>query len=445
MEARRYCTAVLAVAIGLIGLNNSFAASDRTTNFIVSAPSQELAREVAQMAEQYRRELAIEWIGRELPRWHEPCPINVKVGPHLGAGGATSFMFDRGRPFGWRMSIQGSRQRLLDSVLPHEITHTIFATYFGRPLPRWADEGACTSVEHNSEKSKQEQMLNQFLRSKPSRGIPFNRMFAMKEYPSDIMPLYSQGFSLVRFLLNQGGKQKFMRYLGDGMQYGNWDNVTKKHYGFRDLSELQLAWVDWVAAGSPDRPDRSQIASTAPVLPRDATLVAQVSNLNNDRPVGIDQGRPQTPTTRDTSRPQDLVLSRNIRDMAPQAVSLANDSRTEVIARGQSEDSWYARQRDKFRGKSVFSIGSTGNSRIAFSSFASLSDWTKSFPRSGRNQVEKDQAVYDLNDPVPPPPAAQQKVDELLERPLARPQERATYPRFYRHDKPLSAGGTVWR
>ena len=61
------------------------------------------------------------------------------------------------------MSIQGSRQRILDSVLPHEVTHTIFASHFRQPLPRWADEGACTTVEHASERAKQEKMLIEFL------------------------------------------------------------------------------------------------------------------------------------------------------------------------------------------------------------------------------------------------------------------------------------------
>ena len=71
------------------------------------------------------------------------------------------------------MKIQGSRERILDSVLPHEITHTIFATHFGRPLPRWADEGACTTVEHASEKAKQDKLLIQFLLT--DRGIPSTR------------------------------------------------------------------------------------------------------------------------------------------------------------------------------------------------------------------------------------------------------------------------------
>ncbi len=97
------------------------------------------------------------------------------------------------------MSVQGSHERVLDSVLPHEVTHTIFATHFGRPLPRWADEGACTTVEHPSERNKQTRLLYEFLTT--GRGIAFNRMFAMTEYPADILPLYSQGFSLAKFLI----------------------------------------------------------------------------------------------------------------------------------------------------------------------------------------------------------------------------------------------------
>jgi len=148
------------------------------------------------------------------------------------------------------MSLQGSRERVLDSVLPHEITHTIFATHFGRPLPRWADEGACTTVEHPSERAKQERLLYHHL--KTGRGIAFNRMFRMTEYPADILPLYSQGYSLARFLIAQGGRQRFVKYVGDGLDSNNWTGATKRHYGFKNLSELQLTWLDWVRHDSPE-------------------------------------------------------------------------------------------------------------------------------------------------------------------------------------------------
>ena len=92
----------------------------------------------------------------------------------------------------------------------------IFASHFRQPLPRWADEGGATSVEHASEKNKHRQMLNQFLRT--GRGIAFNQMFAMTEYPPDIMPLYAQGYSLAEFLIQTGGRRKYVEFLGDGLQ-----------------------------------------------------------------------------------------------------------------------------------------------------------------------------------------------------------------------------------
>ncbi|HEY1785785.1 MAG TPA: hypothetical protein VGG30_09565 [Pirellulales bacterium] len=239
---------MLAVACAA-GICCSLGANQRTPNFIVSAPTPQIAQQISQAAEQYRKQLAVEWLGREMPTWAEPCPITVQVGDNLGAGGATSFMFERGEVYGWRMTIQGSLERVLDSVLPHEVTHTIFATHFRRPLPRWADEGACTTVEHVSERTKQQVMLVDQLRT--GRGIAFGQMFAMKEYPHDVMPLYSQGYSVARFLIANGGKQKFLEFLADGMRDENWSRAVQTRYGYTDLAALQGTWLDWVRQGSP--------------------------------------------------------------------------------------------------------------------------------------------------------------------------------------------------
>ena len=135
----------------------------------------------------HRRELAMAWLGHELPNWYSPCPVMVKVG-QMGAGGYTSFSFDRGHTgemevFGWNMVVQGSLERVLDSVIPHEVSHTIFACNFRRPLPRWADEGAATLAEHESEKHRQLLMVNQILHT--SQRIPLRELLSMKEYPKD--------------------------------------------------------------------------------------------------------------------------------------------------------------------------------------------------------------------------------------------------------------------
>lgn len=320
MEARFYRAAVVAASFLSLG------ASYRTQNFIVTAPTSEIAQRVATSAEEYRRNLAIEWLGSELPPWNDICPISVQVGPQMGAGGMTSFSFIGGRPTGWTMSIQGSAERVLDSVLPHEITHTIFATHFGGPLPRWADEGACTTVEHISERDKQHRLLYEFLTT--GRGIAFNRMFAMKEYPPDVLPLYSQGYSLARYLIAQGGKRKFVQYVGDGMEWNNWTKATKEHYGFSSLSELQVTWVGWVQKGSPAL---GSPAESPPIQLATATDATAGARNAVEPDAGI--ARAVSSDERDRSAPS------SARNASPLRLA--------------STTSWYARVRDDTRGEKI--------------------------------------------------------------------------------------------
>jgi hypothetical protein len=240
-----------------------------TKNFTVRALDANLANQVAFQAEQYRAKLAVEWLGEVLPDWGDKCPITVEVAPQ--SGGETSFVFvgppQNRQPTEWSMKIFGPPNRLLDAVLPHEITHTIFATHFGRPLPRWADEGACTTVEHESERRKIQGLLIEYLSAKPTKGIPFNRLFVMMQYPEEMLPLYAQSYSLARFLVIQKGRQHFVRYVGAAINQQqhasdttSWDRMTDEYYGFRDLSELQVAWVKWVKAGSPEEALPSVVA-----------------------------------------------------------------------------------------------------------------------------------------------------------------------------------------
>ena len=138
------------IVLVLLGTFLSFGADYRTQNFFVQAPTREIAEKIGKTAEQYRREKAIQWLGQEMPPWPEPCPLHVTVTMN-GSGGATSFAFERGQILGQKMEIQGSYDRLLDSVLPHEVTHTVFAHYFRQPVPRWADEGGSVLSEDELE------------------------------------------------------------------------------------------------------------------------------------------------------------------------------------------------------------------------------------------------------------------------------------------------------
>src|SRR5439155_19913008 len=80
--------------------------------------------------------------------------------------------------------------------------------------------------------------------------------------------------SLARYFIQQGGKRKFVAYVGEGMQTNNWPAATRKFYGFNDLSDLQLTWVEWVRQGSPQLPDNAALVSAAAVPTTSSAMVA---------------------------------------------------------------------------------------------------------------------------------------------------------------------------
>lgn len=253
-------------------------AGHRTANFTAQTAPPGLEREVAEAAEAARRQLAIDWLGQELPDWQTPCPITVKVGSQLGAGGATSYVFEGDRVFGWEMHIQGSRERVLDSVIPHEVLHTVFASHFRRPLPRWADEGACTTVEHRSEIAKQERLLIQFL--KTGKGIPYGTLFSMTEYPPDVLPLYAQGHSIASFLIEQHGRAAFVAFLGDGLRDDDWPRAVRSHWGYDGIRALGDDWFDWVKADRPALRLTGQLEKATRFVAKTPVLTKRVA----DRP-----------------------------------------------------------------------------------------------------------------------------------------------------------------
>ena len=226
-------------------------ASHRTKNFAVEAPTPEIARTIAEHAEACRVSIAQAWLGQELPPWPAPCPVKVKL-TRGEAGGLTSFGFNRGKVTDQSMTVEGRLDRILASAIPHEVTHTVFAAYFGGPMPRWADEGASLLSEDLRERKRHDQIVAELL---ARRGdLPLGRLVRIEEYPSDLMGFYGQGYSISRFPIEMGGRPRFLNFVRDGLRTG-WDSATRTHYRLADVRELDRAWRSWhkVAANEPPR------------------------------------------------------------------------------------------------------------------------------------------------------------------------------------------------
>src|SRR5262249_53303083 len=229
---------------------------------VVYAPNAQIAAQVGQYAEQYRREKAQLWLGEEMPQWPQPCPLHVTVSMEPPSG-ATTFSFGPNQVMGMRMEIKGPLDRLLATVLPHEITHTVFAHHFRCPLPRWADEGGSVLSEDQVERDRHDKLVRSLINQ--GRAIRMRTLLSLKEYPRDVLCLYAEGFSMTEFLVQRSDRKTFLKFVGHGMSHG-WDNAVQTYYRHRSVEELEEAWLGYLRAAR--RLPDAQPASTRPQQPQ---------------------------------------------------------------------------------------------------------------------------------------------------------------------------------
>jgi hypothetical protein len=237
----------LSVVALLLACGAAPAAEFRTKNFTVTAPTKDLAQTFGEYAEKYRVLKAEEWLGRPMPDWDRPCPLSVRITNSTDGGGATHFTFGpgpdgRSAVLSRRMEIFGGVEKLLKSVLPHEVTHTVLAHRFGQAVPRWADEGGSVLSENDEERYAHDVRCREFLNA--GKGYHLRHLFSMDDYPPNMHVLYAEGFSVVQYLVAQGGREKFLQFVEVGMKRRNqnWDQAAQM-YGFASTDELQSAWI----------------------------------------------------------------------------------------------------------------------------------------------------------------------------------------------------------
>jgi len=288
------------------------AASARTTNFVVEAPTQQYAQAVAEQAERSRADQARAWLGYALPDWPRPCPIAVTI-TSSGSGGATSFAFGRQSVIGMSMRVEGRSDKILSAVIPHEVTHTVLATYFGGPLPRWVDEGAAVLAEDAEEQARQAERCREVLRT-PGRAIPLRRLLTMAEYPQDVLPMYAQGSSLVRYLVRLRDRPTLIGAITYAQSRG-WDEAIRATYGphvagMDSVSALERMWRDDLSRPRTIGPDASAITKTkdgpavvpATVTPQTPTTDATTRDLAAALRAIAETQRVQAETVRDHER-----------------------------------------------------------------------------------------------------------------------------------------------
>ncbi len=288
----------LTTLLALLALPGVGSAQERhaTENFVVTAPTKALAKTFGEAAERFRKEKAIDWLGAEMRPWPARCPLSVVVEPNR-TGGETTFSFVSSNGVSavgsQKMKIFGGLEQLLTSVLPHEVTHTVFAQHFGQPVPRWADEGGSVYSENDEERYQHDVRCRELLNG--GKGFRLGPLFSMNKYPPDTHTLYAEGYSVVNFLVakgGQGGRRRFLEFVRVGMMNDNhnWEQAAKQVYEYDSVDDLQTEWIQSLKSSRPERASKGK-------TPAGPDTVATASNPRTPAVFASSARGPQTRTS----------------------------------------------------------------------------------------------------------------------------------------------------
>jgi hypothetical protein len=231
----------IAALLFLASANATAAEMAYNENFVVTAAERAIANEVLAKAEQFRREVAEEWLGEELPPSIGRVMIDVQIAD--GDEGKTWAIDQPDRNF-HMVWLNTSRERALGSMLKHEMTHVVLATEMPGRLPAWANEGAASLADDSERIGIRRRTIAWFART--GNWPSLERILDAPNITADDKASYSVSASVAEFLLTRGDKQEFLRFAVDGKSNG-WPSSLLNHYGINGVRELEQQWRDWAS------------------------------------------------------------------------------------------------------------------------------------------------------------------------------------------------------
>jgi hypothetical protein len=140
--------------------------------------------------------------------------------------------------------LRADQPRLVEAVLPHEVTHVVVADLFAaQQIPRWADEGIAVLAEPESEQKLRAADLQESLAS--------GQVFELQQLMSTDTPkakdwslYYAQSVSITRFLVEQGTPAQLIQFVRETGRKGA-EAALRDVYRIGGFEELQKQWQSY--------------------------------------------------------------------------------------------------------------------------------------------------------------------------------------------------------
>jgi hypothetical protein len=220
-----------------------FVHSPNFTVFTPPVPSQAAAnvyaKTVLERAEQLRKEIAIEWLGQELPPSIGQVLINVNFSNE--ADSALTWVKDHPDRKHHALFIETTAGQLPQGLLAHEMVHCVLATRYPHPrrLPAWLEEGIASQYDDAQRQQIRQRILSWFVTTGQwPRLLP---VLTAQHVHSNDQEAYTLAATATELLLERGNRQKLLQF-GELVRQTDLDGALNQCYGIAGLAELEQLW-----------------------------------------------------------------------------------------------------------------------------------------------------------------------------------------------------------
>lgn len=175
--------------------------------------------------------------------------------------------YEKGRAIQAWVNVSGPLEDVLENQLPREMTQVVLAEHLGKPLPRWAADGASRTAESTTRQAGYDRVCREMLNQ--GKAVRLSALFGMTDAPKGQAHAVAQGHSVTCYLLTRKAVFKnpvmgdipylaklfreqahpeaaFLAFVQRGAE-GDWDKAAKAVYGFDDVAALEKAWIGWLS------------------------------------------------------------------------------------------------------------------------------------------------------------------------------------------------------
>ena len=207
--------------------------------FIVYAPTQRLADKAVGDADAFADQVAADWQFAGLPGSAPPDENRTTIFIEVDA--AISLARTRISPRGDHlMWLTGSERAVTDHLLHHEVAHTVMASRFGGRMPIWANEGIASGYDNPRRHAIRRQKLVGF-----AAIDSWPQLDELFEKPIRQQWQYAAAVSLTEFLVDRGGRKRFVAFVERAEKVGHADALLD-FYKIESVDHLQAQWQRYV-------------------------------------------------------------------------------------------------------------------------------------------------------------------------------------------------------